>query len=227
MVLDAPSSLAQQLEAGKLDLAMIPSIEYLRHADSYNLLPGLSISSRGPVGTVLMATQVPLGKIHTIALDNRSRTSATLLRLLFSKEFPKDIQYLQAPPDPRQMLENNDAALIIGDQALGLKSFNKELIQYDLSEEWFKLTGKTFVHAVVAYSSDMEIDQNIIEIIQKSKSEGLANLDEISREQAEKLGMEAEVCKNYLDKKILYSLGNEEMDGLLHFQDLCRAQGLL
>ena len=227
MVLDVPSVLAQNLEAGKLDLAMIPSIEYLRHYDTYKLLPGISISSRGPVDTVLFVTQVPVGEIKTFALDERSRTSATLLRLLYGKDLSKNVRFRQSPPDPSQMLEDNDAALIIGDQALKLDVPDKTLTIFDLSEEWFKRTGKTFVHAVIAIAPDVGIDQNIINVIQKSKAEGLSNLDEISITEGEKLGLDAGVCKNYLSEKIRYNLDEEEMDGLLHFQELCCNDDLL
>ena len=227
MVLDAPSALARQLEAGELDLAMIPSIEYLRNADRYKLLPGLSIASRGAVGTVLLATQVPIGEIKTLALDERSRTSVTLLRLLYGKALSAEVKYHPSQPDPAKMLETHDAALIIGDQALNLKIPGKEPTLYDLSEEWFKRTRKIFVHAVIAISSDVEIDQKIIDLIQKAKTDGQANLDKIANEQAKKLGIDPDACKDYLNNKIRYNLGEEEMAGLLHFRDLCQTEGLL
>jgi len=227
MVLDVPSVLAQKLETGKLDLAMIPSIEYLRHNDSYKLLPGISIASRGPVDTVLLVTQVPLGQIKTLALDDRSRTSATLLRLLYNKDFSKDVRFCQSAPNPAQMLENNDAALIIGDQALKLDIPSREITVFDLSEEWFKRTGMTFVHAVIAIAPGVKIDHKVMDVIQKAKSDGLANLDEIARKQGELLGIEVDICKNYLSEKILYNLDKEEMDGLLHFQKLCSVENLL
>jgi chorismate dehydratase len=227
MILDVPSALASKLEAGKLDLAMIPSIEYLRHYDNYKLLPGISIASRGPVDTVLFITKVPVEQIKTLALDERSRTSATLLRLLYGKELSKDVRTRQSAPDPLQMLENNDAALIIGDQALKLNTTGKKITVFDLSEEWFKRTGMTFVHAVIAIAPGVKIDQKVIDVIQKSKLEGLAHLDEIAKQQAEQLGINSEVCKNYLSEKIRYNLDEEEMEGLLHFQELCCDDDLL
>ena len=125
------------------------------------------------------------------------------------------------------MLKTHDAALIIGDQGLQLEKLDKNITRYDLSEEWFNRTGKTFVHAVIAVSSGVDIDQNIIDIIEKSKNEGLARLDEISKEQGKKLGIETDICKDYLSNKIRYNLEMEEMSGLLHFQHLCSSHGLL
>ena len=227
LVLDVPSVLAQKLEAGKLDLAMIPSIEYLRHYDTYKLFPGVSIASRGPVDTVLFITQVPVAEIKTLALDERSRTSATLLRLLYGKDLSETVRFRKSPPEPSQMLKDNDAALIIGDQALKLGLSDKTLTIIDLSEEWFKRTRKTFVHAVIAIAPDVDIDQNIINLIQQSKAEGLSNLDEISITEGKKMGLDAGICKDYLSKKIRYDLDEEAMDGLLHFQELCCNDDLL
>ena len=72
MVIDAPPALADRLKAGELDLAMIPSVEYLREGDAYRLIPDVCIASRGPVGTVLLLTQKPVDKIRSVAVDIRS-----------------------------------------------------------------------------------------------------------------------------------------------------------
>lgn len=225
MVIDVPSSLAQKLESGQLDLAMIPSIEYLRKENEYRALPGLSIASRGPVGTVLLAARAPLDKIKTLAVDERSRTSVVLLRLLFGKVFAQDIEFIPSSPDPVKMLKDHDAALIIGDQALALSNPGTGLTLYDLSQEWFERTGKTFVHAVVAMPAETEIPEKSLALIQKSKVEGLANIYEIAKRHAEKSGVDVEVCKDYLENKIRYDLGEEEMAGLNHFRDLCLEGG--
>ena len=55
IVRDVPSVLAEKLKAGTLDLAMIPTIEYLKEAARYRLVPGVCIASRDKVGTVTKA----------------------------------------------------------------------------------------------------------------------------------------------------------------------------
>ena len=56
LVTGSPARLAEQLRAGELDLAMIPSIEYLKDSAHYRLLSGVAVASRGPVGTVLFVS---------------------------------------------------------------------------------------------------------------------------------------------------------------------------
>ena len=222
LVLDTPAALAQRLQAGKLDLAMIPSIEFLK--EEYRLLPGVSISSRGPVDTVLLVSRKPLDRIQTLALDKRSRTSAALLRILFDQVLPDDVEFSTADPDPRAMLATHDATLIIGDQALQMER-RPELVVHDLSQTWFEQTGKTFVHAVMAVRPEVALPGEVVEAIQQAR--GQAELEVIVKSQSAKTGIAEERCWDYLAHKIIYDLGERELDGLSHFQDLCLQHGLL
>ncbi|MFQ5715653.1 MAG: menaquinone biosynthetic enzyme MqnA/MqnD family protein [Nitrospinales bacterium] len=230
IVLGAPAELAAKLKAGELDLAMIPSAGYLKEADRYRLAPGLSIASRGAVGTVLLAAKTPLAEVRSLALDNRSITSETLLRVLFGARFHPRIQFHGVVPDPKTMLENYDAALVIGDQAFQIPILwrrNRNFDIYDLSAEWFRRTGKTFVHAVVAALPEAELEQGTLDILQRSKAEGLQSIPEIAKTQAEKHGISKELCEDYLMNKIIYDLGEEELAGLALFRDWCHERGLI
>ena len=49
LTMEVPSRLAEQLAAGALDLALIPSVEYLRGAErGYEILPGFAIAAQRP-----------------------------------------------------------------------------------------------------------------------------------------------------------------------------------
>ncbi len=223
--IDSPAQLADQLSAGKLDIAMIPAVEYLRQADRLRLLPNISISSRNKVGTVLLVSKVPLNAIRTLALDERSRTSVALLRVLYAKEFPSGLKLARHEPDLDKMLNQYDAALIIGDQALGVAKEGVSI--YDLSEEWFSRTEKTFVHAVIVAREGVKVEAGIIQTLQNAKLEGLKNLETIVQTQANKTGHAVFLLRDYLKNKIHYDFGEEEMEGLMHFQTLCHQVGLV
>ena len=80
--MDLPSRLADRLAAGELDVALIPSVEYLRGAASgYEILPGFAIAARGPVRSVKLFSRVPFERIERLALDAGSRTSQALARV--------------------------------------------------------------------------------------------------------------------------------------------------
>ena len=220
-----PANLADKLKQGKLDFAMIPSIEYLKHADNFRLFPGISISSKNQVGTVLLASKYPLKTLETLAIDNRSRTSVALLKLLFKDELSPGLKWVGCDPDPEKLLQEHDAALIIGDPALGFKKDGATI--YDLSAEWFQRTGKTFVHAVIAARKGIEIDERIVEIFRVAKQEGLMKIATIARVQARQTGFSEPMLLDYLQNKIRYNLGAEELDGLSVFQSLCKSAGLI
>ena len=219
----SPAQLADQLSGGELDVAMIPAIEYLKHADRFRILPNIAIASRRKVGTVLLVSKVPLGTIRSLALDDRSRTSVALLQVLYSKVFRTGLKLESQEPDPEKMLEKHDAALIIGDQALGYA--REGALIYDLSEEWFNRTGKTFVHAVIAVREGIEIE--FTQTLMDAKQEGMQNLDAIAKTQAKKTGHPVTLLQDYLKNKILYDFGEAEMEGLVHFQYLCHETGLI
>ena len=60
LTMEVPSRLAEQLAAGDLEIALIPSIEYLRGVGlGYEILPGFSITAKGPVRSVKLFSRVP------------------------------------------------------------------------------------------------------------------------------------------------------------------------
>ncbi|MEC7641624.1 MAG: menaquinone biosynthesis protein [Nitrospinota bacterium] len=225
IILDPPAVIAAKLKAGQVDLGMIPSVEYLKQADRYRLFPGLAIASRGRVGTVILVTKNPLNETQTLALDNRSMTSIALLQVLFKNKLPPQIKFHHSDPDLNTMLKTSDAALIIGDQALKAGEQFPECTLYDLSEEWFKRTGKTFVHAVIAIRPCIGIGQEILDQVMHLDYEKA--IPEIVQSWAGKSGISRAECEDYLRRKITYRLGEAEMEGLEAFRNQCLDLGLI
>lgn len=227
MVKDVPARLADRLHAGELDLAMIPSIEYLSHADEYRLVPGACIASRGAVDTVLLVLRGGAESVRTVALDERSRTSATLLRILFEEVFPPEVQYSRTHPDLAHMMRTCDAALVIGDQGFSARAHNEGWTVIDLSQRWWEQTGRAFVHAVVAVRREAALTPEMLKAIADAPARGRASMDAIVRDQVEKTGLDASVVRDYLENKIIYTLGEEEVAGLTLFRDLCFQKKIL
>ena len=76
-----PSQLADDLRHGRLDVALIPSVEYFR-GDHYEIVSDAAIACRGPVWSVRLLSRVPVSEIKRLALDEGSRTSAAMVRVL-------------------------------------------------------------------------------------------------------------------------------------------------
>jgi len=129
LVLDTPARLADRMEAGELDVALLPVAAGERLG-----LPrvgSLGIAAEGKVDSVLVFVQRE--PVRTIRLDPASRTSRILARLIYRERFDLD-------PEPVE--EGADAELIIGDAAL-----EREGPALDLAEEWTAWTGLPFVFA--------------------------------------------------------------------------------
>src|SRR5881409_2541171 len=84
LLLDVPSRLADLLAEGRLDVALIPVIEYFR-AGTYTIVPDIAIASRGPVLSVTLFSKAPWPEIRSVALDEGSRTSSALARIVLEK----------------------------------------------------------------------------------------------------------------------------------------------
>lgn len=220
IVTDVPSALADRLKSGELDVALIPSVEYLRAGGQYDLIPAMCIASRGPVGTVLLFSRVPLEQVRSIALDRRSRTSVALMHLLFAGHLKPGVSLHTASPDPQAMLRDHDAGLLIGDPALGW-SPPEGVRVHDLSEEWFRLTRCTFVHAVVCAGTKVPGDAPIRQVLDEAREEGLKQIDGIAADCARRDGREPGLYLDYLKHRIRYRFGAEEREGLIRFRDLC------
>ena len=225
IITDSPAALADRLKIGDLDLAMIPSVEYFKLSDRYRLIPDVCIASRGKVQTVLLLAKKPISEISSIATDIRSRTSVALLKILFS--FNLDVSIHPFSPNLESMLADHPAALIIGDTAFKLGDLDSKIIIYDLSEEWFRQTGKTFVHAVVAVREKVTLGEDQKNFIQKVKVKDCEQIKEIVRTRKNLFDVNINVLEDYLKNKIRYDLDDEAIDGLTHFSNLCYEHGII
>ncbi len=145
-----PSHLNALLARGEIDLCPSSSIEYAKSPDSYYLLPDLSISSVGPVQSVLLFSRVPLNELDgcTVGLTTDSDTSVNLLRILMSRSYGLANRFERTSLPLNKALETFPAILLIGDAALRGNMAGEGKHVYDLGEEWFRFTGLPFVFAL-------------------------------------------------------------------------------
>jgi chorismate dehydratase len=218
-----PAACADAVRQKKADIGIVPVIEYQR-MDRMQILPGMSIASKDEVKSILLLSKVPMAKIQTVAVDNSSRTSAALLRVLMRKFYSRFINVRPAAPRPEEMLKQADAALVIGDVAL---SYDGEVAEvYDLGAEWKKCTGLPFVFAFWAGREDVNPGK-CHKDFEDSLHFGLAHVDDIAAEYAPKLNMKPAGVKAYLTRNIDYSLDEENRKGLRLFYKLAREAGII
>ena len=78
LAMDLPSRLADRLAAGELDVALIPSVEYLAGAriGATRSCPGFAIAARGPVRSVKLFSRVPVRADRAAGARRRARGRA-------------------------------------------------------------------------------------------------------------------------------------------------------
>jgi chorismate dehydratase len=215
--LDVPSRLADRLAAGELDVALIPVVEYFR-ADNYTIVSGVSIASRGPVLSVTLFSRVPWNEIRSVALDEGSRTSVALTRILLEKRYGIRPQTEQLPINVAADDMATDAVLLIGDRAMKacLPGFAHA---YDLGQEWFDWTGLPFVYAVWGVRAGVDL-RGVDRALRQARAYGLAKVGPIALREAAKLGLDPGFCRRYLSNILSFDLGEQELAGLRKYYEL-------
>ncbi|MDX1503222.1 MAG: menaquinone biosynthesis protein [Thermoanaerobaculia bacterium] len=217
-----PAGVAAELAAGGLDVGLVPSIELAR-------IPGLEIvsdacvASEREVRSVLLVSRRPLARIGSIALDENSRTSAALVRILCAERWGIEPGFHEARPAVEEMLEGSDAALVIGDPALHVDP--RRYLTFDLAREWYDLTGLPFVFAVWAARPGTSTAE-LVRVLDESLGRGLRRLEALAAAAAAELGLPLEAMRRYLTRNLHYRLGPEERRGLAEFLRRARAHGL-
>jgi chorismate dehydratase len=218
-----PALVARLLGQGNLDIGLIPSIEVQR-IPNLRVLPDMCVAARHEVRSVLLVSRGPVEEIRRVALDQNSRTSATLVRILLRERYGLDPEYLHERPDPERMLGEADAALIIGDPALHVDRERYNII--DLAAEWHELTGLPFVFAVWAVRPEVEIP-DLPFYFKSSLRYGLSSLDTLVRESAAELNLDTSEVRSYLTENLSFFLRREEIEGLEEFYRRAHAHGLI
>lgn len=147
-----PSVLNRKLRSGELDVSVISSVEYALHSGEYFLLPDLSISAAGKVGSVcLFSNEFPQHwKGRALEAPFESDTSVALMRVLLRWHWQ-----LQAPLVGEGEADDPAAVLRIGDRALKEAASGRWAHIWDMGQQWMDLSGLPFVFAVWAVRRDV------------------------------------------------------------------------
>lgn len=148
-----------------------------------------------------------------MAVDSGSRTSVQLARIILAHRYGVFPEVVSMDPDLERMLDQTDAALVIGDTALSIDPAEVDVPCLDLGEEWVSLTGLPMVFATWAGRPEA-VTPEVTELLHGSLHYGLGELDSIIKEEAERRGFAEEVVHRYLTRDISFYLGPEEEAGL-------------
>jgi chorismate dehydratase len=231
-----PSQCAEDLRAGRADVAIIPAIEFQRIEDLV-ILPDMAIASKKLVRSLLIVSKKPIEQVQSFALDRSSRSTQALVRILCAEKWKIAPNFFEAAPDLKEMLAQADAALVIGDpalrislgvergsraradgqtvcQAATLGITSAELLHvYDVVGEWRSLTGFSAVLAIWAARRDIATPEVAADFL-ASREFGMSRIAEISLGAARDLELSQRALESYLRHNIDFSLDAENRRGL-------------
>jgi chorismate dehydratase len=224
LVLDYPSRLADQLARGELDVALIPSVEAFSNLD-YEIVSDACVATHGPVMSVKLFSRVPLGEIRSVALDEGSRTSAALVKVMLEERFGVRPALQKFPFESEVSESTADAVLLIGDRAMHEPAEHFVAV-WDLGAEWLAWTGLPFVFAMWVTRRGTDLGP-VERLLSQSRDLGLRRLQEIACREAAGLRLTEDVAHRYLRDNLYFHLGSAEKNGLRVFHELAQGIGLV
>lgn len=227
-----PVRLNKMLREGEVDVSPSSSIEYLRNKDKYLVLPWFSISSSGPIKSILLFSKYSLDELggKTIAVSSESETSTLLLKIILKEFFSIKCSFKQeSRRSVRNILTSFPAMLHIGDTAMieahkisRDKSRHSSMYVYDLGDLWDKYTGLPFVFALWIVRKQASEEKG--ELIMKL-SDDLRKAGEFAKKRFKMIAREAPQNKSLSEKELVeywklisYDFSEKQLEGLNLFE---------
>jgi len=230
VILAEPNDLNVLYAANKLECGAMSAFAFLEQGN-LELMPGISISSQGAVGSVLFFSKKSIEKEMSfkIAVPKASATSVNALRLLLSTQ-TKQVPTLITVDVPDIEDSDIDAVLVIGDRALLVDQlWSKRYARYDLGQWWYDTFDLPMVFAVFASRG-----QNTLKLLELG--EGLLNatkfgldgyfvsvLDEA--EARTRLGRKR--LEQYFRSELDFGWSDKHRQALEKYKLLCLGNGIL
>jgi chorismate dehydratase len=224
-----PSLCADELLATRADLGLIPIAAL---TPDLAIVPGCTIASLNEVRSIQLIIKTPhtLSTVKTIAADTASRSSLAYAEILFRKFLHTHPTFLPAAADPIAMLQQADAAILIGDPAL-LALESREQIEatigpcqwFDIAHEWRTRTELPWVAAVWAVRPealgrpDLTAAQ-LTEDLEASRNHGLLNIERLVEQWTPRIAIPPATIRHYLSSNIHYVLNSDCIRAIERFR---------
>lgn len=219
----SPTENARMLSEGEVDLALVPVTEFAIHGGYVGLDFGLAGRSR--IDSVFLLGQRPLSELKSICLDVNSYSSVCLLRLLLMERMTYQPQLVRVRHESLlEQVNSNVGALVTGDLALNARG--KYSLEFDLAEEWFRLTKKPFVFSVWAARPEIltrGLDTRLNALFHKA----IKARESMAVEHHQGLEISKLEASKHLTQTVIYHLDNECKAGMAEFFSRAYERNLL
>jgi len=234
-----PSRCAEELLAARADLGLIPIASL---TSDLAIVPGCTIASLDEVRSIQLIVKSPhtLATVKTISADTASRSSLAYAEILFRKFLNTHPAFLPAAADPIAMLQQADAAILIGDPALLALEFRDAIEEkigpcrwFDLAHEWRIRTNLPWVAAVWAVRPEsLDGPKNLTatqltEDLEASRNHGLLNIENLVEQWTPRIAIPPATIRHYLSHNIHYVLNTDCVRAIELFRQYAAETGIL
>jgi chorismate dehydratase len=214
-----PRALSSAVAEDEVDAGPVPLVTVWEVEDRFVPLGDFCISSIDRARSILFFSKRPFDSLDgaTVGVTNQTSTSVRLLKVLLKNAWrvrPAQYTHVDWP--------NNDAFLLIGDEALihrrGIKDYPHVA---DLGEVWNKWTGLPFVFARWLVRADLpDADKaRLISMLDTSIAEGWAHFERVVAPRVADLNMSIEEMREYL-QGFRFRMTTAENQAIGKFQQL-------
>ena len=221
LIHDVPSRLAELLDAGTVDAALVPVIDLAQPHRDWQVVSDACIGCDGETLTVRVFSRIPPEAIRRLHVDGDSHTSVTLATIIWRELY--EVRLEAVPFTGRETVDECEAVLLIGDKVV-----NNTLIDYDIETDlgsaWKSLTSLPFVFAVWAAPRGLDVS-GLAPRLSRARDAGVKSAELIAADYGPGLKWPVALAKRYLTKRLKFTLGPRQRAGMSKFLELAARHG--
>jgi len=223
LVFDVPSKLAERVDAGEVDVALVPVVDFAGADRQWQIVSDACIGCDGETLTVRVFSRVPPEQVRRLHVDGDSHTSVVLAGVIWRELYGANLEIVAFGGD--ETVDECEAVLLIGDKVVHNSLLHYD-IQTDLGSAWKTLTGLPFVFA--AWAGPVESDfSNLGTRLSAARDGGVKAAALIAADFGPGLNWPVAMAERYLTKRLKFELGERQREAMRLFFDLASKHNLL
>jgi len=223
LLFDVPARLAERLDAGEVDVALVPIIDLAGRDRDWKVVSDACIGCDGETFTVRVFSRVPPASIRRLHVDGESHTSVALAKIVWRETHGTTLEVL--PYAPEIPVDQCEAVLLIGDKVVH-NTLHDYPIETDLGSAWKSLTSLPFVFAAWAAPKGLATDE-VATILSRARDKGVESAELIAADYGPGLNWPVTLAKRYLTKRLKYTLGPRQREAMRRFFDLAQKHAII
>jgi len=224
LIKETPAECAFLLLNDKVEGGVVPVTTYAYKQELLVLL-NPCVASRNFVRTVKLYSNKPINEVYEVIVDQDSRTSVVLLKILLSIRYKKHkLTFIREDVSKIRNINNDFGYLMIGDKNFSL--MNKFKYQYDLAAEWAEWVNLPFIFASWMISEGVD-SRRASTLLKRCYITAKRNIEQVCEEASFYWNLPVEDVRKYFEENISFEVGLEGVKAIKLFFEMANELKLL